>query len=428
MGISKITIAQIKNYIKKMVEFNFINQKALSMEQSILGSKIENISYALFMAKKEKIKTYTVFNDNDLKKFRIGEDNSKLELKVLQKFKNNSDIFHELVADTYIGRKTKNSAKTENHIFYCKIYSQYSYRYEEVFFAHINNDFFVVLDFIQTNIKDFLETFFGKIESQEQNELEQICNNKIISHDEMQILINDFCKKISKRLEDEISFQKGAITFFDFLGWKGLWLDKRELPLREVTELIDKIKMQLHKITKEVTDHPDNFEISHLISISDTIALFTPHVPMISRKEVLEIHARVGQFVLEETIKKKYAIRGAITYGEYSFKDNVMIGPGIDECASWHEQCNWIGAHFSPKAQFVLDDEGYNEEYINKGYNIPIKNGLPKPKYCVSWFVSEAEMNLLLDSVKSVLPEISSKYIHTKEYLDSKKIGGQHNG
>ncbi len=404
---------------------DFRNQKALSVEQRIIGAEIGTISYKLFMEAKQKIKSFTVCDDPELKKFRIEDDDGVLSLKIGEILKNNSDAFHELVANAFVGKKRGDVAVTENQFFYWRIYSQYSYNTEEMFFVHKQDELYLYTDqTTETTLFNFISKYFGDLSNEDQAKLEELKLLKDTTHDDMQLRINEICEEINRSLQANVSFQKGAITFFDFLGWKGLWLNKEDIPLKEVSMLIERIREEFEMITREAMGHPNGFELSHLISISDTIALFTPHIPFLSKIEVLEIHARIGQFILQETVKLNYAIRGAITFGEYSFKNNVMIGPGIDECASWHEKCNWIGAHFTPQAQFILDREKYDENYIIEYSKIPMKSGYTKLKYCLNWSVDETAFDALLDSVKSMVPEISSKYIFTKEFIERDTKGG----
>ena len=95
-----------------------------------------------------------------------------------------------------------------------------------------------------------------------------------------------------------------------------------------------------------------------------------------------------------------------------------MIGPGIDECASWHETCNWIGVHLTPSAELAMKNNSSGDiENIVIRKNIPVKKGYPKVTYCVKWYVEKNEFKNLTNHVQALLPEISGKYMNTYEFL-----------
>lgn len=95
---------------------------------------------------------------------------------------------------------------------------------------------------------------------------------------------------------------------------------------------------------------------------------------------------------------------------------NVMIGPGIDECASWHETGNWIGVHLTPTAQINWDMFATSDDVICKNDHIPLKPGL-KAHYCVKWHISREAFNSLAFKNRALLPEIANKYTNTQEFL-----------
>lgn len=70
----------------------------------------------------------------------------------------------------------------------------------------------------------------------------------------------------------------------------------------------------------------DDTNISKLISISDTIAIFTPKSYNRSEVEIIDIHATISKYILEKSCENGYPIRGAICYGKYNIKHNVMVG------------------------------------------------------------------------------------------------------
>ncbi len=102
--------------------------------------------------------------------------------------------------------------------------------------------------------------------------------------------------------------------------------------------------------------------------------------------------------------------------------NNVMIGPGIDECASWHEKSDWIGAILTPSAQIILDCDLYNNSNSKLPdsiipYGVPMKPGIAKPKYCVKWKLSIDEFRKMQGRTHAIMPEVGSKYLNTYNFL-----------
>ena len=136
--------------------------------------------------------------------------------------------------------------------------------------------------------------------------------------------------------------------------------------------------------------------------------------------ELLELHAKITQYILETSIKRQYPIRGAISYGEYSFLNNIMIGPGIDECASWYERGDWIGVHLTPAAQFILNQNRNKKSnsVIIAQDKIPLKSGTPPINFCIKWSIDEFDFHKLAEKTRALLPEVANKYINTYNFLE----------
>ena len=175
------------------------------------------------------------------------------------------------------------------------------------------------------------------------------------------------------------------------------------------------------------------------ISVSDTIAIFSRCAKRNNDEEnykELKKHAEICSKILDISAKKGFPLRGAVTIGEYTYKGNVFMGPGIDECASWYEETDWLGVIFAPSAQFVIDDYRktkdtteknreaklsitWNDDQIVYYSHIPLKKGLSGIKYCVAWGKEETILNEVLKNTVSLSKEIAVKYMNTNEYLYS---------
>lgn len=393
--------------------------KDLSKINHKLFEKAVDLCISMFLFRKKQNKHYHSFDKVDLKSISIDEDNELIDdtdhLKIVSFFNNNLEHFYELASECFIKRTYSGNCNYE--LFFGKFKSPFSTGDIKVFLVKNNKDFYVIKnDNYNIDLITYLNEYGIKTSETLNNELKNILKNSTERFD-IQDKLNNFFKKITKSINNFHDFQTGAITFLDFLGWKGLWQKDNTAPLEGVSRLIDKNKEKLNEITKDYIAHDDNIErVSELISISDTIAIFTPQILGICEKDLISIHSNTVRYILETSCKEGYAIRGAISYGEYSIKDNIMIGPGIDECASWHEKCDWIGVHLTPSAQFIIDD--CNLPSNIKSYdNIPIKHGIPKVKYCVNWKITKEDFESLRKKSKAILPEIAAKYMNTYDFL-----------
>lgn len=54
--------------------------------------------------------------------------------------------------------------------------------------------------------------------------------------------------------------------------------------------------------------------------------------------------------IIRESLLQGIPVRGATCYGPLSTNGNIMVGPAIDEVASWYESADWIGVFQTPSA------------------------------------------------------------------------------
>lgn len=417
---------EVFNIIKSLSNFNETSKTKLSdtPEANGLFERMRNISIHMLFIKKIRSEDFTIFKDNQIQQLKIDEEiesfNEKDTLSLYKKFKDEK-YFHELVAKCFIDDSNLDQP-LHNHIFYIHSLSKFCNNQVELYtyFNCKKRKMFVRYMGSEITLDNYIDSYLGlgfteKIKLKK--EIYLLCE-KENDHTSVQKKLNEIFYRYSNGIKLNHDFLQGSICFFDFLGWKGLWQNSSTKPLTVVTNLIENITQKMNSLTKEAFPTiPICSEMSRLISISDTIAIFTPEVKGTSKIQLLELHAQIAKYILEESCKAGYPIRGAIAYGEYSIMNNIMIGPGIDECASWHETCNWIGAHFTPSAQFILDSVNtYNDSIITK-YNIPLKSNLAKLKYCVKWNITDKDFDNVKSKVKAILPEIAAKYINTHDFL-----------
>lgn len=412
-----VDIQDVRELTIELNKAKFVNKKPLSEEQKNLGSKIADVSFSLFTVIKAEAPGYTIDKDAILKRYKENEEEP--DYRINQFFSNNSSAFYEMVAYKFIGKRK--TYPTENHLFHISLFSNLCSEDYDVMFVSKKGKFFYFEDKVtDLSLIDYISDYFVEVNDTIRGKIVRLMEDTELEHEELQREMNEVADKLSKFAKDKhYSLQEGVITFMDFLGWKGLWQNQAQRnPLKEVSTLIQQIEQIVDEYTKEVFPYSARLKLSKLISISDTIAIFTPKICHAKTVVILELHARIAKFVLEECVKQSYPIRGAIAVGQYNTKDNIMIGPGIDECASWHETCNWIGVHLTPSAEFAIKNNSSEDiKNIVVRKNIPVKNGYPKVTRCVKWYVERNEFENLTNHVQALLPEISGKYMNTYEFL-----------
>ena len=212
--------------------------------------------------------------------------------------------------------------------------------------------------------------------------------------------------------------KEGAVTFLDVLGWKGIW-EKRSDALDTLFTFIGEIKAISDKITTTYGSTESSMRAAQttVLSISDTIAIFTPSPKHTDPIHTLQIHAEICKFIIPESIKRSIPVRGATSFGKFSTKEAIMIGPAIDEAASWHEAHDWIGVTLTPSANFKINRKTaigwrtHQPPYKNKGFG---KTG------CVEWEFNETGKSIeeYFYEMGPHIPEIAAKYSNTLQYLD----------
>lgn len=181
--------------------------------------------------------------------------------------------------------------------------------------------------------------------------------------------------------KQNIMDEKGAVTFLDVLGWKGIW-ERNPFAIGKLQDLIKKMKEKAQEITN-IQDDPilrGKSDSTKVLSISDTIAVFTPSdVP----QTAIGIHAELCSWALSYSLELELPLRGAISYGEYSVADNIMLGYAVDEAASWHEATDWIGVILTPSAKISLQDKC--PDHVVRYDHIPFKRSIRNLDLCVRW-------------------------------------------
>lgn len=102
----------------------------------------------------------------------------------------------------------------------------------------------------------------------------------------------------------DIKKDMGAVTFLDVLGWKGIW-QQNEIAIETLYALIQMTSEEVKKISleySEVKEFRGKSEITKVLSISDTIALFTSGPSKIA----VEIQAKICSILCHMRLSKNF--------------------------------------------------------------------------------------------------------------------------
>jgi hypothetical protein len=223
------------------------------------------------------------------------------------------------------------------------------------------------------------------------------------------------------KTEENLESELGAVAFLDVLGMRGIWQQDTNM-LKKLHALIQ----ETIKRSKEISDPYANTiefqnprrgqEITKVLSISDTIALFTTG----NSEKTIEIQAKICAWLLEYALLQGIPLRGAISYGDYMLKDNITLGYAVDEAASWHEATDWIGVILSPSAQIRAN--GSELEAITDYAHIPFKQTEKNLTMCVDWDIKDkSKLHKVILSKGPHTPEIAPKYLNTLAFLNRNK-------
>lgn len=227
--------------------------------------------------------------------------------------------------------------------------------------------------------------------------------------------------EISYRIERSKSPQKhkftsGAVAFIDILGWKGIWTKDKKAHITLDNAIYD-IKFRIEDfIIKNKNEKIKEFQT---ISISDTIAILIEGEAQTS----INLCADICQYTFCLLLSKNLFVRGAITYGEYQYQNNIMVGPAIDEVTAWHEDADWAGIIQSPSLTFFTEIKFQEDFWIE--YDVPLKSISKKKLQCINWpkilknqfnITKEDFLEKLKSNGKPLDQTIAKKYFNTYDF------------
>lgn len=211
----------------------------------------------------------------------------------------------------------------------------------------------------------------------------------------------------------------GVVVFLDALGIKGIWKHKKPKDILANWEsLVSKSKKFLEESEKLAGNYT-------LYAFSDTIII-------VAKDDDIEIllleMGKIIKAIIIVGIVYDFYFRGCMSIGEFfESKENIIIGPAVDEASQFYETTNWIGVHTTSSASSILqrlEEKGGSEldrYFIN--YNIPTKKGTEK-----GWAVKlhhDFKFNSIGD-IPEKLKDMSFKdFVHYQLEHPTDPIGGQ---
>lgn len=238
------------------------------------------------------------------------------------------------------------------------------------------------------------------------------------------------------------------MIFLDILGYKGLWnrygseeLITKLLKIKRDTFLEKKGYNTVYgKVQKEKLDFI-------MYTFSDTFIITVEELkgsPENGNKNTRLNNGRsikpameIASVIFDMAIKEHILLRGVISYGEFFTvkKQNILLGPAIDEAGDWYDKANWSGIHLTPTANFkfqsqyldqeILEDymaQKYPKNLLTMEYEVPLKNNEHFFTHVINW------LNAGYDPMDGLTSEDLKDYsIHQKKNIldlfSDKEIG-----
>lgn len=187
----------------------------------------------------------------------------------------------------------------------------------------------------------------------------------------------DDLKKWESKLEFLPSY--GVVILGDVLGTKGIWKEKN------VSDVIDKWNWVV-TVVKNLLDTKNFHGMFTVKAFSDTIVILG------EGDDIENLIIETGDFLkifLALCLFYDFPIRGCFSIGQFVSSENLIIGPAVDEAASFYEKSDWIGFSATPSSYSVLERLESSKKYEQKlkhcftKYDIPEKTGIDKQNWVV---------------------------------------------
>jgi hypothetical protein len=242
--------------------------------------------------------------------------------------------------------------------------------------------------------------------------------------------------------------RRGYFGFLDALGIRGRW--QSEPPEQIVEDYESWYAIVTSKDSASgvgtldgipevfipaATGKPPKGFRTQLWAFSDTIAF-----SLDTRGESdQQLTIRVGNALAEifvSALQKKFLLRGSVAFGDYFLgrDGRILVGPAVDEAASWHEQADWAGIILTPSAgRTVIPDAvpGVISQFgaLFMSYDVPMKTGGRSRLWALNWpLLNRDEILSMVDRHfmrPPVTPEVERKRANTLDFFAASRAHEQ---
>lgn len=185
----------------------------------------------------------------------------------------------------------------------------------------------------------------------------------------------------------------GIVCVLDALATKGVWsIDEPTIYLKKMQKVHSAIR-DMKSYSKGLTS---SFVLDY-ITFSDTI-IITIYMKEYQNETILPYFVRMIDGVYSTCLSEDLLMRGAISYGKFIKRKNIVIGPAIDDAAFWHDKAQLVGCVLTPNTTLLYDS---GIDYVNRNphenydysqhaikYLTPFKDGHSYDLYNVNWPLS----------------------------------------
>jgi hypothetical protein len=180
--------------------------------------------------------------------------------------------------------------------------------------------------------------------------------------------------KIADTIEAQIRPARGLVAILDALGTKLLSLPEAV----EFVALRDSILRFTAKVIETGLPGLDRARL-RTFTLNDTIVYVYEPAGDVTLAEV-ERFCHVLRVAETRSIVEGFPFRGAFAVGEFFVGDEqTVLGPAVNDAASWFEAADWIGIHGTPHATIFIQslmEKSPNAklEHVLVDYDVPLKH------------------------------------------------------
>jgi hypothetical protein len=186
----------------------------------------------------------------------------------------------------------------------------------------------------------------------------------------------------------------GIVVLLDSLGTRTSNLDQAGSYLLSLEDLKKDVEGTL-KVYLE--DHPKEtlkfYEQLKIRFFGDSMLITYETQQKDSLHLYIEYLYTALSFLYIAAFDRGILFRGAISIGEFIERENVVLGPAVNDAASWYDRFDLIGAAATPECTLRIRNAYYQQAQKSKDafknimlhYDVPIKGGGSESLFAVNW-------------------------------------------